>query len=140
MKSGGRAGRIALALLAASLLACAGAPKRDDTVVAEIDGIVIRNQLAYPVHDVMVEVPATGAFAGCGMILRRSQCSTSFPAAAYRRNPLVVRWTEYGEARATDEILLEAPAGESAGAGWWLEVLIFAPGQAGARLVSPPAP
>ena len=140
MKSRGRAGRVAVALLAASLVACTGAPEREEAVVAEIDGIVIRNQLAYPVHDVMVEVPATGGFAGCGMILRRSQCSTSFPAAAYRRNPLVVRWTEYGEARATDEILLEPPAGANAAAGWWLEVVIFAPGQAGARLVSPPAP
>ncbi len=140
MKPSGRAGRIALSLLAVSFVACSGAPEREEAVVAEIDGIVIRNQLAYPVHDVMVEVPATGGFAGCGMILRRSQCSTSFPAAAYRRNPLVVRWTEYGESRATDEILLEPPAGASTGAGWWLEVVIFAPGQAGARLVSPPAP
>ena len=140
MKYSGRAGRIAVPLLAATLVACTGAPEREEAVVAEIDGIVIRNDLAYPVHDVLAEVPATGGFAGCGMILRRSQCTIAFPAAAYRRNPLIVRWVEYGESHATDDILLEPPTDVGNPAGWWLEVVIFAPGQAGARLIPPPAP
>jgi len=140
VKAMGRAGRFVLLLLSGSLAACAAGPQKRDAVIAEIDGIVIRNDLAYPVHDVMAEVPATGGFAGCGMILRRSQCTIAFPAAAYRRNPLIVRWVEYGESHATEDILLEPPTDAGNPAGWWLEVVIFAPGQAGARLVSPPAP
>ena len=31
-----------------------------------VEGIIIQNGLYYPVTDVMVEVPATGGFAGCG--------------------------------------------------------------------------
>ena len=113
---------------------------RESPVVAQIDGIVIRNQLAFPVHDVMVEVPATGGFAGCGMILRRSQCSTSFPSADYRGEAIVVRWTEYGEAMDSGEVVPERPGGQDPAPGAWVEVVIFARGQAGVRLVSDPAP
>ncbi|MEJ2385162.1 MAG: hypothetical protein P8Y54_12330 [Xanthomonadales bacterium] len=108
--------------------------------VARIDGIVIRNELAYPVHDTMIEVPATGGYAGCGMILRRSACSTSFPAADYRREALVFRWTEYGEPHAITDIVLEPPQDRATAEAYWLEVIIFASGQAGARLISAPAP
>lgn len=140
MKRRQRAGRVAFGLLATVLGACSAPPERSEAVVAEIGGIVIRNDLAYPVHDVMAEVPATGRFAGCGMILRRSQCTIAFPVSAYRHDPLIVRWVEYGESHATDDILLEAPTDAGKPAGWWLEVVIFAPGQAGARLIPPPAP
>ena len=134
------AGALGVAVLA--LTACASF-RRDAPVgapVAEIDGIVIRNELAYPVHDVMIEVPATGGFAGCGMILRRSPCSTSFPAAAYRREALVIRWTEHGEPYAIEDVVLDPPKGADGTPVVWLEVTIFARGQAGARLVTAPAP
>jgi hypothetical protein len=74
------------------------------------------------------------------MILRRSRCSTPFPAAAYRREALVIRWTERGAAHDSGEVVLDPPAGAGAPASAWLEVVIFAPGQAGARLVSDPEP
>jgi len=135
-----RAGSLGAAVLV--LTACA--PLRDrvrDTVpVAEIDGIVIKNELAYPVHDVMIEVPATGGFAGCGMVLARATCSTSFPAAAYRREALAIRWTEYGEPHAIEDVVLDPPKGVGGTPVARLEVVIFAAGQAGARLVSAPAP
>lgn len=132
--------RFAGVLAVVVLLMAACAPLRDvatQAAVAEIDGIVIRNELAYPVHDVMIEVPATGGYAGCGMILRRSRCSTTFSSTAYRREALAIRWTEYGEAHVIDDVVLDPPAGASR---VWLEVTIFARGQAGARLVSAPAP
>jgi hypothetical protein len=129
------------ALLGALLAACGAAPKpQESPVLAQAAGIVIRNELAYPVHDVLIEVPATGGFAGCGMILRRSQCSTSFPAAAYRGEGMIVRWTEYGEAHATDEFVLDLPTAADPDEALWVEVVIFASGQAGARLVSGPGP
>lgn len=106
----------------------------------DIDGIIIRNQLLYPVTDVIVEVPATGAFAGCGNILGRSQCSTSFPSADYKQNAIVVSWKEYGEPHRTAEFVVKIPVGMQSGSVAWLEVIVFASGQAGAKLVSPPGP
>ena len=133
----------AFLLLSALLCACASVdtesvPAKDSGI--DIDGIIIRNELLYPVTDVMVEVPATGGFAGCGNILGRSQCSTSFPSADYRRNAIVVSWKEYGEAHRTDEFVVKVPPGMEAGSTAWVEVVVFASGQAGVRLVSPPGP
>lgn len=127
------------------LVVCACAPVREDAANSkdsgiDIDGITIRNQLLYPVTDVMVEVPATGGFAGCGNILGRSQCSTSFPAADYKQNAIVVSWKEYGEPHRTAEFVVQIPAGMEPGSVAWLEVIVFASGQAGAKLVSPPGP
>jgi len=53
---------------------------------------------------------------------------------------VVVRWTEYGEAQATDEFVLDPLEAPARADGLWLEVVVFAHGQAGARLISRPAP
>ncbi|RPH97586.1 MAG: hypothetical protein EHM68_07685, partial [Lysobacterales bacterium] len=68
-----------------------------------IEGIEIRNELAYPVTDVMIEVPATGAFAGCGNLLPRSGCSNAFAGVDYRSNAVVIRWKERGAEHSTGE-------------------------------------
>ena len=127
------------------LVVCACAPVIEEATKSkdsgiDIDGITFRNQLLYPVTDVMVEVPATGRFASCGNILGRSQCSTSFPSSDYRQNAIVVSWKEYGEPHRTAEFLVKIPAGMQPGSAAWMEVIVFAPGQAGAKLVSPPGP
>ena len=100
-----------------------------------IAGMVIRNDLAYPVSDVMIEVPATGAFAGCGNIMPRTACSTTFESIDYRRNALKVSWKEYGQPQQTDEFILRVPDTARPGDAFVVEVSVFAPGQAGARLV-----
>lgn len=105
-----------------------------------IEGIIIRNQLPYPVSEVMVEVPATGAFAGCGNIVQRTACSTSFPAADYRGNAIVIRWKEHGASQGTEEFIVKVPDGMAPGTNAWLEVIVFARGQAGARLITDPGP
>ena len=135
--------RFAVALSAAILGMAACVPARDTgfrSPVAEVDGIEIRNELAYPVPDVMIEIPATGGYAGCGMILRQSRCATTFPSAAYRREALVIRWTEHGEPYEIADVVLDPPEGTGRAPRARLEVTIFAPGQAGARLVSAAAP
>lgn len=129
----------ALGAAALGLAACAvPTGPGSDRPVAAIDGMVIRNELPYPVYDVMLEVPATGGYAGCGMILQRSRCATSFPAAAYRREALVIRWTEHGEPHVIGDIVLDPPDHSDAVPAARLDVTIFASGQAGARLVSDP--
>lgn len=100
-----------------------------------IDGIVIRNELPYPVTDVMMEVPATGAFAGCGNVLPRTACANDFPGLDYRSNAVLVRWREHGTAHSTGEFVIEIPETSRPGEAAVVEVVIFAPGEAGARLI-----
>ena len=100
-----------------------------------IEGIEIRNELAYPVTDVRIEVPATGAFAGCGNLLPRTGCSNAFAGVDYRSSAVRIRWRERGAEHSTGEFIIEIPADLRPGSPAVVEVVIFAPGQAGARLV-----
>jgi hypothetical protein len=119
------------------LSACAAAPpdKRQfsgQSIV--ISGVVIRNELLYPVTDVMIEVPATGAFAGCGTILPGTACSNMFQGVYDRANAVLIRWKEHGQPQQTDEFTVQLPDSAVPGSEFVVEVIIFAPGQAGARL------
>lgn len=128
------------ALLGLLLAACAetGAEREDpDLPVVEVSGFIVRNALVHAVTDVMVEAPATGRFAGCGNILPRSECRSAFQTIEYRQNEIVVSWKERGEPRSTDPFLLELPPDLEEGKPVWLEVVIYAPGLAGARMVQP---
>jgi len=128
-----------LCLLLLSGCAPGGASQaRPDGTGVFVEGVVIRNELAYPVTDVMIEVPASHSFAGCGNILPRSQCANSFQQQDYRQNALVVSWKEHGEPHATDPFVVALPGGVQPGTALVLEVIVYAPGQAGARLVLPP--
>ena len=100
-----------------------------------ISGVVIRNELPYTVTDVMIEVPATGGFAGCGTILPHSDCSNTFQDRDYRVSAMLIRWMEHGQPHQTDPFILEVPPSGSPGEAFRVEVIVFAPGQAGARLV-----
>ena len=135
-----RARPFAALLLGGCLAACAvsGEPRgADDEAAIAIDGVVIRNQLAYAVTDVMIEVPATGAFAGCGTVLQRSECSNRFGAIDYRAHPMQVSWREHGQRQTTGEFEPERPDDLQPGRPARVEIIIFSPGQAGARLVQP---
>ena len=100
-----------------------------------LDGMIIRNELVYPVKNVMITVPVTGNFAGCGNIMPRSDCRTRFEAVDYAGNAMLVNWTEYGQQHSTKEFTVEPGSEISRSGTAWLEVTIFAPGQAGAKLV-----
>ena len=128
-----------MAGLAAALLAGCAVPRsgvgKSDIPVLVIDGIVIRNELVYPVTEVMIEVPATGAFAGCGNVLPRTACANAFPGVDYRSNAVLVHWREHGAAHSTGEFVIEIPDTLRPGEAAVVEVVIFAPGEAGARLI-----
>ena len=119
---------------------CSAAPddagQSEDTGVV-ISGIIITNELAYGVTDVMIEVPATGAFAGCGNILARSRCRNTFQDVNYRSNAVVIRWKEHGQPKQTREFVIDVPDNLMPGVPSWIEVVIYGPGQAGARLLQP---
>lgn len=137
-------GALSLAVLSglsAALLAGCAVPRsgvgKPDAPVLVIDGIVIRNDLAYAVTDVMIEVPVTGAFAGCGNVLPRTACANAFPGVDYRSNAVLVSWRERGAAHSTGQFVIEIPDTLKPGEAAVVEVVIFAPGQAGARLIQP---
>ena len=125
---------LAAALLAGCAVPRSGAGKPAGPALV-IEGIVIRNELAYPVSDVMIEVPATGAFAGCGNVLPRTACANAFPGVDYRSNAVLVRWREHGTAHSTGEFVIEIPDTLRPGGAAVVEVVIFAPGEAGAQLM-----
>jgi hypothetical protein len=132
---------IVLACLAL-LAACAGPsasenPQKAQRQALSIRALAIKNELPYAVTDVMVRVPATGAFAGCSNILARTDCRTSFQSVEYRGNPMVVSWKERGEPHKTDEFVVDEPEDAVPEKEVRLDVIIFAPGQAGAKLVQP---
>jgi len=129
---------LAALLCTVMLPACApltGGQQQAEPTGIVIAGMVIRNELPFPVTDVMINVPATGAFAGCGNILPRSECRTSFEAVDYAGNALLVSWKEYGEPHQIPEFIISIPKDLDAERPAWLEVVIFAMGQAGARLI-----
>lgn len=136
MSGGWQRGGTAL-LVAAFLSGCVtpGAEPQARQPAVGIEGVTIRNELAYPITDVMIEVPATGAFAGCGTVLPRSECSNTFQQVAYRANAAVVTWKEHGTPQGTGEFVIEAPDDLEAGRPARVEVVIFSPGEAGARLI-----
>jgi hypothetical protein len=127
-----------VAAVCAVTIGCAPGPRGDRLSSAQavvVSGVVIRNELPYTVTDVMIEIPATGGFAGCGNIPPRSDCSNTFEGRDYRVSAMLIRWTEHGQPHRTDPFILEVPSNASPGDAFQVEVIVFAPGQAGARLV-----
>lgn len=119
-------------LSACAVVAPRGDPESKRAVV--ISGLVIRNELAYPVTDVTIEAPATGGFAGCGTVLPRTECKNEFQQVAYRSDAVLIRWKEHGQPYQTDAFTIQLPSGAESGDEFRIEVIVFAPGQAGARL------
>lgn len=122
------------------LQACSPATKSvqaDQTPGVVIRGMIIRNELSFPVTDVLITVPATGRFGGCGNILPGTECNTSFEAMDYSSQQLVVSWKEYGQPHHTGAFKLEIPDWPEPDKPAWIEVVIYAMGQAGATLVQP---
>jgi len=118
------------------LSACSTPSKQANSAssVMAIDGVQINNQLSITITDVQVLVPATGNFVSCGAILRHTACSTSFPGRQYKHTPVQVTWKEQGQAQATGNFVIDPPASLDPSRQLWMEVVIFAPGQAGAKL------
>jgi len=122
-------------LLAIAACGTASVQKPSKQPGVSLAGMIIRNDLAYSVRDVMITIPASGAFAGCGNITQKSDCRTSFETVDYSGNPMVVSWTERGQAHSTGEFDVKPDSDFDRSKPAWLEVTIFAAGQAGAKLV-----
>ena len=118
------------------LAACAVEPLPiAPTSGVEINGIVIENLLGYTITDVQVIAPAAGNFVSCGTITRGTACSTGFPNRYYSSTGLLVSWKEHGVAHSTDEFVIEIDDSIDTSRMALLKVMVFSPGEAGARLV-----
>jgi hypothetical protein len=118
------------------LMACAPAQQvQPEPMGVEIEGVVIRNKLTFPITDVQILVPSSGNFVGCGNIMARSACATTFPVREYYGDAVVVTWKEYGTAHTTGEFVIDIADSIDLGRPAQLEVIVFLMGQAGAELV-----
>ena len=124
---------LSLFLLALSGCSASAQSQKRDVAALEIDGIRIVNELDIDVTNVRILVPATGDFVSCGNILAKTSCSSSFPGRAYQGNAVQISWKESGRPHSTPEFRLEPPASPGKASSTWIEVVIFLPGQAGAR-------
>lgn len=127
---------ILLCLQLFQLSACTPAQERGpEPTGIEIEGVVIRNELAFPVTDVQLLVPSTGNFVSCGNIMGRSQCATKFPNRDYYAYEVVISWKEHGQPQTTKPFVIKTPDHLVRDRAALLEVIIFNRGQAGAKLV-----
>ena len=62
-------------------------------------------------------------------------CRSGVESTDYFARAVQVRWKEHGVEKQTDEFVIDVPEGMTAGTAAEVEVVIFAPGQAGAKLV-----
>lgn len=104
----------------------------------EVHRVVIRNLLSYPIKDVQILAPATGNFVSCGNIVQKSQCSTTFPVRNYSENPVQISWTEWDAPRSMPPVPLKAPDGFDFDRPATIEVSVYSPGQAAAKLIQGP--
>jgi hypothetical protein len=131
---------IVCSMLITSIVGCSainstGNPLINSGPIVEIEGVEIRNELLSVVTDVQILVPQTGDFVGCGTILPNSSCSTTFPLRNYQGNAVNVSWKEQGRMHTTDDFVIKIPAALDTTKPARILVLIFAIGQAGAKLV-----
>ena len=91
--------------------------------------------MSYSITDVQILVVDTGEFVGCGAILARTSCSTTFPLRTYRGNSVLLTWQEQQSPHSTDTFTISVPDHIDRTRSAWMEMVVFAPGQAGAKLV-----
>ena len=118
------------------LTACSASGPLAPKPLLQIDGLSFLNQSRQPVTAIRLLVPATNNFVSCGFISPGGHCASSFPEVDYTGNPFVVEWTQGGADWSTGEITLQP--GETliqAGVAR-VQVVVMAPGSAGARFVA----
>ena len=129
---------LGLVLCSLSLVACTTQQNGEKQIagpVLQIAGVEIYNGLAYSIQDVSILVPSSGEYVSCGQVLPDSSCSTTFQVRDYRENPAQVHWTEHGEPQSTKPFTIKAPENATEGQEAYIRVEVFAPGQAGAKLL-----
>jgi len=73
-----------------------------------VGGLVLYNDTRYTLQDVRLQVPKTGGFISCGLILPGKQCATTFPSRHYRGAPVVITWLQAGQQLSSGKIRIQS--------------------------------
>ena len=119
------------------LFACASGPVAHQAPV-QITGMVMENQTQMFVSAVRLLVADTGNFVSCGNISPQSMCSTSFPEATYKGNPVEITWSQGGQIYSTGPFVLQLSGEPDENKAAVVQVVISGPGSAGATLIRRP--
>lgn len=116
------------------IYACSAGPvDRDPTI--QIEGMIMENQTQMYLSAVRLLVPVTGQFVSCGNIPPGSMCSTGFPDAAYRGNPVEITWSQGGQIHSTGQFAMQLPSELDETRPAVVRVVISGPGSAGALII-----
>ncbi len=99
--------------LAAFILIVAGCTSLPPMKPVAVGGLVFNNSTPQVVQDVRLQVPKTGGFITCNMVLPGSSCATTFPSRQYRGGAIVISWRQAGQAFSSGKIQIR-PQGNPA--------------------------
>ena len=118
-------------LFTLGLSACTAIPVESVPPI-QIAGMVMENQTQMYLSAVRLLVPATGNFVSCGNIPPGSMCSTTFPEADYKGNPVEITWSQGGEMHSTGQFRVQLPGDLDRNRTAQVHVVISGQGLAGA--------
>ena len=78
------------------------------TEPVRVGGLVLHNNTLQALHDVKLQVPKTGGFITCNLILPMKSCATTFPSRQYRGTPIIVTWQQDGERFSSGKIRIQS--------------------------------
>jgi len=96
------------ALFALSLFIAAGCTSLPPTEPVRVGGLVFQNNTLQSLRDVRLQVPKTGGFITCNLILAGRQCTTTFPSRLYRGTPVIITWRQAGERFSSRNIQIQS--------------------------------
>jgi len=97
-----------VALFAFSLVIAVGCTGLPPTEPVRVGGLVFHNNTLQSLQDVRLQVPKTGGFIDCNLILAGRQCLTTFPSRLYRGNPVIITWQQVGKRFSSGEIRIQS--------------------------------
>lgn len=97
-----------LLLFAIYLVIAAGCTSLPPTEPVRVGGLVFHNNTPQPLQEVRLQVPKTGGFITCNLILPGKHCATTFPARHYRGTPVIITWQQAGARFSSEKIRIQS--------------------------------
>jgi len=73
------------------------------------NALVLENNTGTQLENVRIAARKNGAFASCGVILRRTSCSTTFQTKVYQGNSVYISWLHNGHEQLVGPLYVEPP-------------------------------
>jgi len=96
------------ALFVAYIVIAVGCANVPPTAPVRVGGLVFHNNTLQPLQDVQLQVPKTGRFITCNLILPGRQCATTFPSRLYRGTPVIITWRQAGKRFSSGKIRIQS--------------------------------